>query len=168
MCEPYNIPAIQKTPGVYNTNFAPLFLNANPSKTFDKLKKEEENYEGKCAYVQSCFLSESNIQKVQNLLILSVYNKSNKKYRIPFQKKESILIVMKYIYNFYGQSIPHSVKEQIDTLNNLVVAELTPQIINNLNSYYKYLEDSTTQPDPLALPINNSSKGNKILPSWVN
>ena len=69
------------------------------------------------------------------------------------------------MYQFYGNDLPFKIKEQIKDLNQKVVDELTPQIIINLDSYYKYLKDSSEQPTLLELPVNLSSKGNRTLAS---
>lgn len=167
ICEPVGIPDIQKNETFITTNFPPLFLNDNPSNTFEKIQEKQSENPNKCSYVQSCFLSKNNINKIQNLLIDSVYKNSNNKYRIKKQKHETVLIVMKYIYNFYAQSLSYSIKEQIDILNKLVIKELTPQIINNLKSHEKYLNDISERPKLLELPINNSTTGNMTLPSWL-
>ena len=72
---------------------------------------------------------------------------------------------MKYIFNFYAQHLPFKIKDQIIELNNKLVKDLTPILIQNLNSYYKYLKDSRNQSEPNMLPLNVSSAGNKTLPS---
>ena len=73
--------------------------------------------------------------------------------------------MMKYVFNEYAQHLPFKIKEQIRELNGKVIGIIVPSIMINLESYILYLEDSTTQPKQLELPINVSSSGNKILPS---
>ena len=167
VCEPVGIPNIQKSNTFITTNFPPLFLHDNPSNTFEKIQEEQTKNPEKCSYVESSFLSKNNIEKIQNLLIENVYKISNNKYRIKKQNHQTVVIVMKYIYNFYSQSLSYSIKEQIDILNNLVIKEITPQILNNLKSHEKYLNDINERPKLLELPINDSIVGNMTLPSWL-
>lgn len=162
MCDLVELHQLQKHRNIYTSKFAPLFLNANPTNTFEKLKKNENNGD-LCSYLRSCFLSKKNQITVQKLIVADVYQKSG--YVIPYQKRENVYIVMQYIYNFYGQQLHTSIREQIMMLNKMVSAELTPQIINNIKSYYKYLEDSNNGLQLLDLPVNNSNKGNQTLPS---
>lgn len=149
-----------------------LFLNANPTNLFQKIKRYKENNDNKdcVCLVQRVFLSQENLKIIQKQLVISVFKKSNKKYKIPFQDPKSIITVMKYMYNFFGTDLPFNVKEQITELNQKVVDELTPSIIINLDSYYQYLIDSSTQPTLLDLPINTSSGGvrNGTLPAASN
>jgi hypothetical protein len=149
-----------------------LFLNANPTNMFQKIKRyTKKNDTEDCMCIsQRVFLSPENLKLIQKQLVISVFKKSNKKYKIPFQDPKSVITVMKYMYNFYGTDLPFNVKEQIKELNNKVVAELTPSIIIELDLYYKFLIDSTTQPTLLELPINTSSGGarNRTLPAATN
>ena len=145
--------------------FPNLFLNSNPTKIFHKVRRYDISNSDETCFVRKVFFSNQNMDIIQKQLIINVFKKSNKKYKIPFQNNNDIQIVMRYIYNFYGNNLDFKIKQQIIDLNKKVVDELTPSIIINLDSYYKYLKDSTTQPQLIDLPLNLSSQGNRTLAS---
>tara|TARA_B110000037_G_C17120346_1_gene505541 strand:+ start:1144 stop:1653 length:510 start_codon:yes stop_codon:yes gene_type:complete len=163
MCKPYNIPEVQKSNAFMTSNFSPLIFHSTDN--FHKIQKEQEKNINNCNHLEATFLSKKNQSLIQKLLFEAVYNKSG--YKIPYQKRENVLIVMKYIFNFYSQNLNNSIKQQIYILNNLVIDEVTSQIINNINSHMKYLRDSQNQPKLLDLP-KNSNTSNITLPSYLN
>lgn len=146
---------------VENNSF--LFLNDHKNEYFEKLSKKLSNK--KNINIQDIFFTNQNIDLIQKQLILSIYKNSNKKYVIPYQNNNSILIVMKYIFNEQARHLPYNIKQQITTLNNYVVNELTPMIIKNIDAKEKYLNDINSPPPLNDLPINVNNKGNKSLPS---
>lgn len=144
-----------------------LFLNNHKKDYFNKLKNtissNSKNYQG--YILEEVFFLEKNIDLIQKKIIMDIYRKSNKKYLIQFQKKETIIIVMQYIFNEYAQHLPFNIKKQIIELNNKVSNIVSNDIITNLDSHEKYMIDSTTPPVLLALPKNVTSAGNRTLPS---
>ena len=144
-----------------------LFLNEHRNNYFGKLNnslnKEKKNFEG--YILEEVFFLEKNIDLIQKQIIMSVYNISNKKFLIKYQKNEKILIVMKYIFNEYAQHLPFNIKEHIIELNNKVCDIVSKDIIDNLEAQEKYIRDSTNQPNLLDRPQNVTSAGNRTLPS---
>jgi len=130
----------------------------------EKLDSSNEDYEG---YILSdLFFSQGNVEIIQRQIVLNVFKKSEKKYLIPFQNPKSLEIIMKYIFNENAKHLPYSVTEQIRELNQNVSDELTPMIINNINSKQEYLKDINAPPPVNDLPINVHSAGNKTLSSY--
>ena len=149
-------------------SFPQLFLSANPSKMFYKINRYNKDKESKVncdCLLKKVFLSNDNLKIVQKQLVLEVFKRSNKKYKIPFQDPKDIVTVMRYMYYEYALNLPYNIKEQVKELNKMVVDEVTPSVLINLDAYYQYLIDSSTQPTLIDLPVNLSSKGNRILPS---
>ena len=144
-----------------------LLLSAHRKKYFEefskKLDKNNKDYQG--FILEDLFFSESNIEIIQKQLVLSIYNKTNKKYLIPFQNNKSILIVMKFIFNDQAKHLPYNITKQIEELNLKVILELTPMIIKNIDSKLKYLDEINSPPPVKDLPVNVNSAGNKTLPS---
>ena len=150
---------------IENNSF--LLLSAHRKKYFEefskKLDKNNKDYQG--FILEELFFSESNIEIIQKQLVLSIFNKTNRKYLIPFQNYKSILTVMKFIFNDQAKHLPYDITDQIKELNLKVIQELTPMIIKNIDSKMKYLEDINSPPPINDLPINVNSAGNKTLPS---
>ena len=57
-------------------------------------------------------------------------------------------------------------KQRIRELNQNVTDEITPMIINNINSKQEYLREINAPPPVNDLPINDHSAGNKTLSSY--
>ena len=101
------------------------------------IKQTEENISD----LAKNFFSDCNIELINKQLVMKVYKISNKKYFIGFQSKDNLLIIMRYIWIQYSKNLDFKIKEQIIELNNLVVKEILPDIITNIEQYYGYLKD---------------------------
>ena len=97
-----------------------LYLNKHRKNYYGKLNKmlEPSNEKHEGYILEKVFFSPQNIDLIQKQLIMNIFNESKKKYLIPYQNKDSILIVMKYIFNFYAQHLPFKIKDQVTELNN--------------------------------------------------
>jgi hypothetical protein len=150
---------------IENNSF--LLLSAHRNKYFEefskKLDKDNKDYQG--YILEELYFSESNIEIIQKQLVLSIFNKTNRKYLIPFQNYKSILTVMKFIFSDQAKHLPYDITDQIKELNLKVIKELTPMIIKNIDSKMKYLDDINSPPPVNDLPLNVNSAGNKTLPS---
>ena len=96
------------------TKYPFLFLNDNNTKLFEKIQKKNmnlnvdpDNEENDCFLLKEIFLSDENITKIQKKIQKNVFQK--KKITIPYQKKESVKVVMKYIYQEYGKDLPYNI-----------------------------------------------------------
>jgi hypothetical protein len=114
--------------------------------------------------IDSCNLSElelkffsiENINTINNLLILEVFNRTNKEYKIVKQSERSLLIVMRYVYIEYSNNLPYCIDMQINILNRQVVNEVTPDIITAITQHTGYIKDINRPLEPPPLPINSS------------
>ncbi len=95
------------------------------------------------------YFSDANINLINKQLILKVYKDSGKKYLIPEQSKEDMIVIMRYVWIQYSRNLDFKIKEQIKKLNCLVINEIYPMVITNVEQYFGYLED---------VKINESSK----------
>lgn len=109
------------------------------------------------------FFSESNLQKIQNLIRYNVYKLSKNQFKIGEQDKTQIQIVMRSVYLQYGRNLNKDIAEQINQLNNIVADELSPKIISNVKQYAKYLKDIAEPYQLLDRPKNMSNTGLKSL-----
>ena len=136
------------------------------NKFSEKLNNTNKNYEG--YLLSDLFFSYANIEIIQRQIVLNVFNKSNKKYLIPFQNSKSLEIIMKYIFNENAKHLPFDLTQQIKDLNNYVSNEITPIILNNIKSKQEYLREINAPPPINDLPINVNSAGNKTLASFTS
>lgn len=146
-----------------------LFLNNHKKDYFGKLTnkidKNDDNYQG--YILEETFFLDENVDIIQKKIVMDVYNKSNKKFLIKFQKIEKVNTIMRYVFNEFAQHLPFNIKEQIIELNNKTVNIIVKDILENLDSHEKYMRDSTTRPIPIDRPENVSSAGNRTLPSFT-
>jgi hypothetical protein len=104
--------------------------------------------------LDSIFFSDDNINNINKKLILTVYKKSNNLYKIHPQTKESLLIVMRYVYIEHARNLPFKIEKQINSLNCTVVGEILPNIFTNITQKIEYLKSLDRDRELLPLPIN--------------
>jgi hypothetical protein len=73
--------------------------------------------------LEDLFFSDENIDIINKQLILSVWKKSNKQYKINFQEKNKLIVVMRYIFIEYAKHLPYNITQQINELNCIVVGD---------------------------------------------
>ena len=110
------------------------------------------------------FFSKDNMNIVNKGIVLAVYKITNGKFKISQQSEQDLLIAMTYFYDNYSKNLPYNIDKQVATLNNLVIKNLLPDIITNLEQYIGYLRDASRLPDPLPPPINVNNL-DRTLPS---
>ena len=87
------------------------------------------------------FFSDANIDLINKQLVLRVFQKSGNKYKIPFQSRDQLIIVMRYVWIQHAKHLDFQIKEQIIELNCHVVSEILPGILTNIEQYYGYMKD---------------------------
>ena len=148
-----------------------MYFNSHPDRHWDRAQQMVENsarneeYDHDSETVFKVFFSDENVDVIQKMIILEVFERSNKKFLIPKQKREQIIIVAQYIYKTHAQNLPYQIKEQVRRLNKILVNEIVPDILTNLDQYVGYLDTINNPIRPIDRPINVSSKGTRTLPS---
>jgi len=110
------------------------------------------------------FFSDENINIINKQLVLTVYKRSKKQIKIDLQRKQDILIVMRYIWIQYARNLPYKIKKQITKLNCYVVGEIAPQIITAAEQNIVYLKNLGKPIKPIPRPLNVNKLG-QTLPS---
>jgi hypothetical protein len=109
------------------------------------------------------YFSPKNIQKVQNKLRYTIWKMSNKQFVIDEQNEDELIIVMRSIFLQYSRNLPTNISEQIEELNNIVVDEISPDVLSQTKQYLRYLEDRNEPYRIMDRPQNVSSAGTKTL-----
>jgi len=129
----------------FNIKQLPIaYFNANADKEGSRdqlIKNTIRLNEDNITELSRYFFSDANINLINKQLIMKVYNKSGKKHIISFQSKEDLIVVMRYVWIQHSKNLNFKIKEQIKDLNCLVVGEIYPNIVTNIEQYYKYIED---------------------------
>ena len=130
-------------------------------------KLDQNNDECAIDIVKEAFYSEENIEYIQNLLKETVYCKSPDKYIISPQKREHLLQIMDGIYHDYAQHLPFDFKEQVLSLDQMLVTTCYPFIISQIDSIYKYVDVHEQPLQFMPPPQATSITGKKSLPSFI-
>lgn len=104
--------------------------------------------------LENTFFSDENISLINKQLILTVYKKTNGQIKISDQSKESLIIVMRYIFLEYARHLPYDITKQIRELNCQVVGEVVPKIITEATQRIAYLEEINNPFKLVPLPVN--------------
>jgi hypothetical protein len=111
------------------------------------------------------FMSQLNIDKVQQIIKKKVYFKSNNKYLIDDQSKDEILLLMRSVYLEHALNMAGSTTEQVNELNIILVREAIPIILSNVDMHYHHVA-FLNKPQfsyPVPHPQNVSRKGERSL-----
>lgn len=120
------------------------------------------------------FFSDKNIKNIQNLIKLNVYKQI--KYTIDDQSNNELMIIMRSIFIEYSLHPPLITEEmndnerqllfkkytnEVDRLNKIVLQEILPKVVSQIQQYVDYLRDASQQPYYMDKPVNESVKGQK-------
>jgi hypothetical protein len=120
------------------------------------------------------FFSDTNIRNIQNLIKLNVYKQN--KYVIDYQSNNELMTVMRSIFIEYSAHPPlinenmpenelklllEKYTKEVDRLNQIIVQEIVPKIVSQIQQYLDYLRDASQQPYYMDKPKNESVKGQK-------
>lgn len=112
--------------------------------------------------LNQAYFSPANFQIIQNAIRYNVYQKTNQV--IDPVSTDDLYIVMRSIYYQYCRNLPNNIPQQIDELNQRVVAYAMPKIVGEIEMDRRYMKDITSLPVPMSHPVSMSSAGTKSLP----
>ena len=110
------------------------------------------------------FFSNDNVELINKQLIMNVFKTTEGEFKISSQKYEDLIIVMRYTFIEYARHLPFDITNQIRELNCIVVGQILPNIITQINQRKEYLRVITSPREILPLPISESTN-RKLLPS---
>jgi Family of unknown function (DUF5761) len=137
-----------------------LFQDYNPkakevrSQLVKNITKINVNEESK---LQEIFFSDENIDLINKQIVLSVWKKTNNEYKISFQNKDKLIVVMQYVFNENARHLPYNIKGQIRDLNCIVVGEILPSVITNFEQKLGYLRDIEKRGELPPLPLSSTA-----------
>ena len=135
---------------------------------FFNVSKELNNFDiNEGDIIKETYYSENNIAIIQNMLQKKIYESTPNKYIIPLQKREHLIQIMDGIYHDYAQHLPFNQKEQVITLNNILVDTCYPYIIKQIDGIYNYVQTINKPLQMLPRPETTSTTGTKTLPSTL-
>lgn len=109
------------------------------------------------------FFAQKNIDKLQQLLRFGVYRNSGGKHVIDNQSEQELKVIMRSFYLDHGSFKSFMIEDEIKQLNKLVYDFCVPRILNEINSYVRFLDDSRKASDPMQHARNTSTKGDNSI-----
>lgn len=103
------------------------------------------------------FFGKANVDTLQKRLQQEIHKRTG--LRIDRQSEEQLLIVMRYVFIQSGSNMGGA--GEVARLNELVLAEIVPQVGAGLMQYVDYLRDASTLPAPIPRGQATSIKGLK-------
>lgn len=117
--------------------------------------------------LSQAFFSEKNIQIIQNAIRAGVYHKSKGEYVIAPQDYDIIKTIMRSIFLQHSLNLHSNYREQIISLNQLVIDYSVKQIYGELEGYMKYKRDVSNMYTLMARPTYANNKGKTLeLKKW--
>lgn len=111
------------------------------------------------------FFHPKNVDLVQKQIIIEIFRRSNGEYLIEKQSEADLQVIMRSMFIQHARHLPDNIKGQIRELNNLVVDEVIPGIMSQIQAYEGYLERAFGPMQIMDRPENVSNAGRKTLPS---
>lgn len=109
------------------------------------------------------YFSQENVERLHERIRFGVYRMSGGKHVIDKQSEEELIVIMRYFYLECGSFKKFMIQEEIEKLNKQVIAYCVPNIMNEIQSYMKYLDDSGKNNAPLEHAHNTNIKGSKSI-----
>lgn len=113
--------------------------------------------------LSDAYFSVTNIDFLQNAIKYGVYKQSNKRYVIDKQDTDTLKIIMRSIFLQYSKNNSENIKNQIDTLNQLVLDYAIPQVYSSVQGYITYRKDASTLAVPLSNPIMSKTNDKQLI-----
>lgn len=154
------------SPGKFNLTDNDNISNSNTRHLFKNLYGE--------TLLTFLFFSSDNVTNIQNLIKYIVHREVG--YVIDDQNPNEMLIIMRSIFLEYSahpplidKSMSDDTKQKLYTqytkevtrLNEIVINQVVPKVISQLQQYLDYLRDASTQPMQMEIPKSDSISGER-------
>ena len=111
--------------------------------------------------VNQAFFSEANIIHLQDEIRYRVWLKSDKKHIIDRQREDDLKTIMRAYYLQYSQNIPGRERQELEDLNERVLAYCVDDILDSINMYVYNRGLLANYPEQISRPINPHIVGTK-------
>lgn len=113
--------------------------------------------------LSDAFFGDANINHLKKLICRQVYQKSNGSYQIDAhaQSTEPLVMNMMTMFLDHAKNLPEDIPGQVAELNILVIHEMVPVVLSNVQQKLTVIRDQSQQPLVMNHPVNVSSAGTK-------
>ena len=151
---------VNLTPNEYDNNIFELYdrIPARRTTNYENaLKGTQED-----SALSKQYFSADNINTLQLGIIEGVRNLSKNQYNIGYQNEDALKTIMRSIFLEHSLDLPNKIREQVNSLNQLVLEYCVPKVYGEAQGYYKYLEDISTLVTPIPHPVQ-ANRNDKTL-----
>jgi hypothetical protein len=117
-----------------------------------RLIQEQIQYRHNNTPLNTVFFGAANVENLQRMIHSTVLELSNGEYDLSPQSEADLLIIMRSYYLQYAQNNPDNVGQELDQLNQRVVAFAANRIMVEIVAYKRYRKDILDFPEPLEHP----------------
>jgi len=127
----------------------------NKFEMFDKIPVESNTFHDAMRGIfyntqfSDLFFSSQNIDIIQNGIRAQVYRISNNKHIIGRQSQDELNTIMRSIFLSNSKNLPTEITQQIETLNNIVIKEVSQKLAGEVIGYMNYRRDISEIAAPL-------------------
>lgn len=157
--------AINKPMNQFDIMKTPFVLFQSHTDDYYNMSQESVRGIQEETILSKVFFHPKNVALVQKQLIGEVFRRTDGSYLIEKQNEEDLQIIMRSIFLQHARHIPDNIPGQIQELNNLVVDDIVPNLVSEINGYFGYLERAFGPRQIMDRPENVSNAGLKTLPS---
>jgi hypothetical protein len=113
--------------------------------------------------LSDAYFGMDNIRHLKKVICDTIYKQSGGLYKITpeAQSSNELLTVMRSIFLNNAKNFPERIKEQVAELNYLVVLDLVPRVISNIQQGLSYMRDQSQQHLTMDRPMWVSSTGTR-------
>ena len=135
-----------------------VIFDENPGISYHLFEREQEpySYDNTLRGIQGrntlsdVFFDRKNIDNIHTQIINEVSKKTG--FKIGKQSETEFQLIMRSIFLQHAMHQDENIREQVETLNKMVLEFCVPRVFSELQSYLKYKEDISTLAPPMDRP----------------
>ena len=105
------------------------------------------------------YFSAKNIKYIQNTLKNEIFKRSNGMYKLLPQNEDDLKMIMRKFFILYAFYEKDNEVNELNRINSILLNYLIPRLMNDSESYYKYIIDQST----LVMPFD---RGMQVDRDW--
>jgi hypothetical protein len=126
-----------------------------------QLIQEQIQYRHNNTPLNTLFFGDVNMNNLQQQIHDAVLQMSNGEYSLKPQSEADLILIMRSYYLQYAQNNPDNVAQELDQLNQRVVAFASNRIMVEITAYNRYRKDILDFPEPIAHPMDMQIYGTR-------
>jgi hypothetical protein len=133
----------------------------NEPRMHSELIQEQIQFRHTNTPLNTVFFGEANMDNLQEKIRAAVMEMSKGEYNLKPQSEEDLMLIMRSYYLQYAQNNPDNVAQELDQLNQRVVAFASNRIMVEITAYNRYRKDILDFPEPIERPMDMQIYGTR-------